>query len=406
MKKSVVVMLTLIFILGIAGTAFAANPFSDVPAGHWAYSAVNRLAAAGIIDGMGDGTFQGGKTMTRYEMARFVARAMTKEDKATVEQKALIEKLAAEFSSELQGLGVRVQKLEEQANKIIIDGNVRLRYDNKQNERINGKTINLDVNTSYAVGDGWAVKSESEWKRYIDYPHTYTDDETMTSNLCEQLYVTSGKHFLVGKYSYNAGYGMSFYSKIQGVQYAIGDDKLMATLNWGHTSDTAAIAGTTNDAADLKTVDLVYNVSNATNIRADYERVENKATNGYSKYYGIGFDTKAGDFAAMAAVSKADLDSDTNYSEKAWRAKLQYKAADLNVKDSSDVFVGYSKIPTKNLLDRDDAEGVDNDYKGTKFGVHFVPKKNTLVTVWYMTGKTISTDADFKYLRAQAEFFF
>ncbi|MBP2665013.1 MAG: S-layer protein, partial [Firmicutes bacterium] len=111
MKKSLVVMLTLIFILGIAGTALAANPFSDVPAGHWAYSAVNKLATAGIVDGMGDGTFKGDKTLTRYEMATFVARAMAKEDKATAEQKALINKLAQEFAGELQGLGVRVQRL-------------------------------------------------------------------------------------------------------------------------------------------------------------------------------------------------------------------------------------------------------------------------------------------------------
>ena len=44
--------------LGISATAFAANPFSDLPAGHWAYGAVAKLAAAGVVDGYPDGTFK------------------------------------------------------------------------------------------------------------------------------------------------------------------------------------------------------------------------------------------------------------------------------------------------------------------------------------------------------------
>ena len=60
MKKNLIVALALVFVLGIAGTAFAAaNPFVDVPAKHWAYDAVSKLAKAGILDGYGDGTYRG-----------------------------------------------------------------------------------------------------------------------------------------------------------------------------------------------------------------------------------------------------------------------------------------------------------------------------------------------------------
>ena len=69
MKKSLV--LAMAMALGVTASAYAANPFSDVPAGHWAYDAVNKLAAAGVIDGYGDGTYGGNKLMTRYEMAHF-----------------------------------------------------------------------------------------------------------------------------------------------------------------------------------------------------------------------------------------------------------------------------------------------------------------------------------------------
>lgn len=118
MKKTLVTLLALVFVLGIAGTALAApaNPFVDVPAKHWAYGAVAKLAKAGVIDGYGDGTFRGDRTMTRYEMAQAVAKAMAKSEKADAEMKALIDKLAVEFAAELNNLGVRVAKLEAKTN--------------------------------------------------------------------------------------------------------------------------------------------------------------------------------------------------------------------------------------------------------------------------------------------------
>lgn len=114
MKKTLVVLLALVFVLSIGATAMAApsNPFVDVPAKHWAYDAVSQLAKAGIVDGYGDGTYHGDKTITRYEMAQIVAKALAREDKANAENKALINKLAVEFAAELNTLGVRVAQLE------------------------------------------------------------------------------------------------------------------------------------------------------------------------------------------------------------------------------------------------------------------------------------------------------
>ena len=92
MKKSLV--LAMAMALGVTASAYAANPFSDVPAGHWAYDSINKLAAAGVIEGYGDSTFGGDKLMTRYEMAQIVAKAMAKG--------ANVDKLAAEFADELE----------------------------------------------------------------------------------------------------------------------------------------------------------------------------------------------------------------------------------------------------------------------------------------------------------------
>ena len=57
MKKSLV--LAMAMALSVTASAYAANPFSDVPAGHWAYDAVNKLAAEGVVDGYPDGTYGG-----------------------------------------------------------------------------------------------------------------------------------------------------------------------------------------------------------------------------------------------------------------------------------------------------------------------------------------------------------
>jgi hypothetical protein len=128
MKKTLITMLTLILVLSFAGTVLAApaNPFVDVPAKHWSYDAVSKLAKAGVVDGYNDGTFQGDKTMTRYEMAQIVAKAMAKSEKADAESKALIEKLAKEYAAELDNLGVRVTKLEEKTN-FKFNGEMRFR---------------------------------------------------------------------------------------------------------------------------------------------------------------------------------------------------------------------------------------------------------------------------------------
>lgn len=128
MKKTLVITLALVFVLGLAGTAFAANPFTDVPAKHWAYDAVSKLQKAGIVDGYSDGTFKGDKPLTRYELAIVTAKALAKSEKASAENKALIDKLATEFKSELDNLGVRVAALESKVDNVKLSGFVRAKY--------------------------------------------------------------------------------------------------------------------------------------------------------------------------------------------------------------------------------------------------------------------------------------
>jgi len=50
--------------------------FTDVDSSHYHYNAVNKLAAAGITGGYGDGTYRPGESITRVEFSLMVARAM------------------------------------------------------------------------------------------------------------------------------------------------------------------------------------------------------------------------------------------------------------------------------------------------------------------------------------------
>ena len=50
--------------------------FPDVPENHWAYEAVKSLGEKGLIEGYPDGSFGGERSLSRYEFAEIVYRAL------------------------------------------------------------------------------------------------------------------------------------------------------------------------------------------------------------------------------------------------------------------------------------------------------------------------------------------
>jgi len=63
-------------LLPSAAQAQGGGPFADVPQSHWAYDAVQSLAAKGIFTGYPDGTFAGRRALTRYEFAVALQRML------------------------------------------------------------------------------------------------------------------------------------------------------------------------------------------------------------------------------------------------------------------------------------------------------------------------------------------
>lgn len=215
MKKTLVTLLALVFVLGIAGTAFAApaNPFVDVPAKHWSYGAVAKLAKAGIVDGYGDGTFRGDRSMTRYEMAQVVAKAMAKSEKADAEMKALIDKLAVEFAAELNNLGVRVAKLEKNTGTIKFSGDARLRWVNEDKGKDNPAfaerfrlvgTAQVNDSTSFYFRD--VVLNHNKMGNYGGGTNVISDVNLTHKNLIDNVDVMAGRYSLnLGQTTYMAG---------------------------------------------------------------------------------------------------------------------------------------------------------------------------------------------------------
>ncbi|MBP2656738.1 MAG: S-layer protein [Firmicutes bacterium] len=405
MRKSLLITLVLALVFGISSLAFAATPFSDVPAKHWSYAAVKKLAADGIIEGDGSGAFKGDKILTRYEFAVMVAKVIEKEAKVTAEQKALINKLAGEYKDELAGLGVKVKALEDKVSALELSGAARVRYDLQRDaSTYDDRHINLDINYSYRVNADWIVKVENEFQRKFNNPNAgdsagdnaIADNEGIDSQT-EQLYITGplvGATTKLGKYHYKSPYGLVFDGRIMG-----------AEATFGNVVRTTLISSNTDADDGFKGIDVAWAVGKDTNVGANYQRID---VNNVSKNYcTLGLDTKiADDLIFTAAAAK----SNNNTNNKAYYTQLQYKAAESTVVGSGDLFVNYRKTPTNAVYytDKDTEDRIlDINFKGIRVGFDYVPTLNSKLTVWYMSGKDADTGlTNIKIYRGQIEVYF
>lgn len=165
MKKFLVTSLITTLIIGLSEiTCAESNPFSDVPARHWAYQSVAKLANQGVIEGYGDGTYRGDRLITRYEIAQMIAKAIARaEHNHSV--KADLDRLVAEFRAELDALGVRVVELEKYGDKVTWTGKIEYEYDNirtdpdktghKDKETIDGYIFRFEP--SAEINKHWSI---------------------------------------------------------------------------------------------------------------------------------------------------------------------------------------------------------------------------------------------------------
>ena len=280
MKKTLMAGLTGALLLGSMGTSFAAsNPFTDVPRGHWAYDAVEQLRQDGVVEGYGDGTYRGERTITRYEMAQMIARAMDQFDEQVKglsgkqpvnvgADRAMLDRLAAEFHDELENLGVRVSNLEKYSDKITWGGKIEYTYTSsrveqadghKNKENSNGYVFRLEPKAE--VNDHWTANAR------LDVSGDFKDD-SMTHVQGKRVWAQGDyDNFTIkaGKFEfYPNEKGLVFDDELSGGQldYHAGDFSLTALggrLDM-ENSQLADALGTTNgdDVANVWGVNLQY----------------------------------------------------------------------------------------------------------------------------------------------------
>ena len=256
MKKQFAAIFAATAVLGVT-TAFAANPFSDVTPDSWAYQAVSQLANAGVINGYPDGTFKGQNNITRYEMAQMVAKAMANQDRANAEQQAMINRLADEFSNELNNLGVRVARLEDRVGNVKVTGDARLRYKDAEhakskfdararvqfNAKVNDRT---DAVVRLTSGNFELGNSTTEGNANATIDRAYVNHK-----FGERVSLKAGRFGQV------VGGGLAFDGTFDGAQFNAGNDKVNAQVAYGYMVSGDATGLTKEE----NVTDLIVNVN-------------------------------------------------------------------------------------------------------------------------------------------------
>lgn len=413
MKKTLVSALTTALVVGAASTTFAAaNPFADVPADHWAYDAVAQLVQDGIINGYGDGTYVGDQNMSRYEMAQIVAKAMAKSDAADNNNKALIDKLAAEFSDELANLGVRVADLEAKTDNVKWEGLVR--YDwNTTNFAAKGEhrdpeanVLKLRLEPTMTINENWTAHARID----ADFQKDDVSDDVKkdisrawTEGQYGKFNVKLGRF---GTFS-DASHGLVMDDDVTGAEFTYAPSE-----NWkvkATAARTSALADGIVLSADNK------NEATYWAVEADYANGKWDAGLGYHNVLathtyqggdessfriadlgvGYAFDKNVkltGDYAKGSSQNMVK-----NAANNAYSIQLNYKGADAADAGSWGAYVAYRQLaPFATLVPTYDFKaGYAGFYtlKGWEIGADYTFAKNIVATAKYFNGKDTGAKA-------------
>ncbi len=421
MKKTMVAALAAALTVGAASTTFAAaNPFSDVPRDHWAYDAVTQLAADGVVEGYGDGTYRGDRNITRYEMAQMVAKAMAKEN-VPVSDKALIDRLAAEFADELNNLGVRVSNLEKHADMVKWTG--LLRYDHISDRHENTKTSNTErlrfrLMPTAEVNDHWQVKARltADSNMKTDNADFGSTDDKKNKDRLNLDYANAEGNY--GKLNVTLG-KIAYTTDVDGAM--VYDSYLSGGMvKFGNVVKAKVAAGrmskfkTDDAAANYQGIELSttlgkltggvgYHHFNSEHFKSLDRYTKDAAKKDNANIWMVGGSYTFDKNVALAGAYAQNTEAD--YYHKAASVELDYKGAKKSDMGSWGAYVAYRHLgknvafsPTYNVL--------GNDQKGWAVGATYTLFKNVTTKAEYFKGKDITKDKNASALFGRVEFAF
>jgi len=372
-------------------------------------------------------TFRGNQNITRYEMAQMIAKAMAKSDVSAAD-KALIDKLAAEFSDELNNLGVRVSNLERNADNVKWNGQARYRYWSQRYENEKGSKdkkntdqLNFRLEPSAEVNKNWHVKARID--AFMDPSKDETSDLTVKRVWAQGDY----KNFQVklGKMPFfsTETAGMLFDDQFSGAQVTFGNQlKLTAEAGrWNLNSANKqsnlndAAGKTDDDAANYQGIALngtagkLYGGaayrhfnSNVFTQTKGFEKNTDEA-NIWSVGAGYKFDKNWNLYGAYAKNEKAEADA------TAHNIQLNYKGAQKANKGSWGAYTAYrymgQNVAFAPTYETFLSNGVNN-VKGWEVGTEYVPFTNVTAAAYYFNGKKLENDRDAELLFGRVNFWF
>ena len=367
MKSKVLAALVATMAVG-ATCAFAANPFVDVPSDSWAYKSVVELADAGIIQGVDGQYFQGNRNITRYEAAEMVAKAMAHMDKASVEQRALINKLADEYADELNNLGVRVSALENRVGNVKLTGDARVRYIHQDSDDQGKGEVKNDNSWSYRVRVRANAQVNDRTKvvygvstNNVKFADNSTASDSKDNNIFTDRafvdYNFGGNNWdlMVGRYEYDMGgdrgYGFLYGDNFDGAQLKYQNDKFAATAGYGKFKE-GRIGGFTNEDTEINNpaktgygelegffgggraagsaLGVYYNDFNG-----------GDETFKFDDAWGAYGSLNLGKWNAFANYEKYNSENSSNDDPEVWIGKISYNKANFATPKSWDAWVEY-----------------------------------------------------------------
>ncbi len=412
MKKTL--LLAAVMALGVNAGVYAANPFSDIPAGHWAYDAVNKLAAEGVVEGYPDGSYGGDRLMTRYEMAQIVAKAMAKGANA--------DRLAAEFAGELESLGVRVANLEKESDNVRITGQIRYEYGDRGGDlgskygKVAQHRLRSRIFVNGNINEDWSYTGRFENNQSLK---NSSGDDTLKFN---QAYVNGkigGAKVIAGKTDHYVGNGFIYDDTAEKIELSYGKDvKLTAyygiPTDYGYDKMWGASVG--GKVGNLSLFAGYDKFQDALNEIQGYE-VRNSAEKGTDNgIWNLSANYKFGDFTLATTYLDSDIDlrEDSQYKDvdtNGYVVGLNYKGADKNKPGSWGLFANYydqgaGTFVAHTMYPGDWGYYMDEGFKGYMVGGGVTLAKNMVYQLHYydLEGKESGLDDQILWSRLQIMF--
>ena len=283
---------------------------------------------------------------------------MAHEGRANAEQRALINRLADEFSDELNNLGVRVSNLEDRVGNVKLTGDARVRYmkqgktlkddDSWQfrgrlraNAKINDRAdavLGMEYNTNFGNNTAASASASNAGKDHFYVDRAYVN------------YALDNGHkwnVMVGRYDYELGnnMGLIYGNNFDGAQLKFADNKMAATVGYGKFKE-----GILNDSKTAygelegffgggsvagSAVGVYYNDFNASSgVSAGDAKV-------WGAYASLNFAKK---FNLNAEAYRVNYDKASVADADGFSAKLTYGKAKFDTPKSWDLWVNYINI--------------------------------------------------------------